>query len=666
MFSCFVPKARHADVVKAAPDVSTQSGSHGLVTWTPEESDTPHLQSERKLFSRALQQSPRPASGQSGSSVYVRQLLKSGLLRSQLARLLKEHWRSPLGEEQITQSIRDEGYETTLWGLIQEFQKKQLWDISFWQSQYHLFVTWSPCKKHPWDRLQTADEFIMLEIGLSAAGNKPVVLLAGKQIEKFSFSDGVLKTQEPVLWTMPDGHMLAVHLQLAFSCFQGYPGAAPSKLSYLGLQCHGLLWPADSLNTPQQWPVSPPLISGKVNAALRRTAQEPGANDSLGTFAGTYAIYELEKDGTCCSAPHLDITISKEPSGEVKVRCGGAVVDKWDFSINNVLTWSRSTGVAWLQLIVVPEGPILLGNINNAGKGLTAYGEPKAQASRISPSGRVDTAVGSILAANLATTSTLLCLQTLKEAHRRWHTKADLVKAASSQASANYIIRMLDLLEEVNEAASTAASVFGEEGALSLDIASQVTAAGATKAAQSYFQASKAAADQASSAAAAARKVANYDPMDSTKLAVTAAWRAYEAALAGQSAEASAQEAEEAGRRAGTAAARKLSTHAVQAYNQARKAASMAADAEAKAASVALQAMEKCLATYADKKLYLKLKATAEASDIAAKASAAAQAAKEAWEVNTRVSRAAAVCAAKEANEYSQQAHKLLRTAEDR
>lgn len=52
---------------------------------------------------------------------------------------------------------------------------------------------------------------------------------------------------------------------------------------------------------------------------------------------------------------------------------------------------------------------------------------------------------------------------------------------------------------------------------------------------------------------------------------------------------------------------------------QARQAAQQAAVAESQAAKAAMEAMEQCLSHYAETKHYLKLKATAEASDIAAK-----------------------------------------------
>lgn len=79
--------------------------------------------------------------------------------------------------------------------LSQEFQQKRLTDISFWRSQYHIFVTWSVCGTHEWDGLQKPHEYIVLEIGLSAKSQEPILLLGGQEIRNFSFSNGVLRTR---------------------------------------------------------------------------------------------------------------------------------------------------------------------------------------------------------------------------------------------------------------------------------------------------------------------------------------------------------------------------------------------------------------------------------------------------------------------------------------
>ena len=54
-----------------------------------------------------------------------------------------------------------------------------------------------------------------------------------------------------------------MNLQLQFSAFFGY-GDADRQPGYLGLQCHGILWPVMDSELPHYWPIAPPVISGKV------------------------------------------------------------------------------------------------------------------------------------------------------------------------------------------------------------------------------------------------------------------------------------------------------------------------------------------------------------------------------------------------------------------
>lgn len=56
-------------------------------------------------------------------------------------------------------------------------------------------------------------------------------------------------------------HQVNLHLQ--FSVFSGY-GEAGFLSSYLGVQAHGILWPAPGTTTPAIWPVTPPVVSAKV------------------------------------------------------------------------------------------------------------------------------------------------------------------------------------------------------------------------------------------------------------------------------------------------------------------------------------------------------------------------------------------------------------------
>ena len=46
----------------------------------------------------------------------------------------------------------------------------------------------------------------------------------------------------PIEWETPNSQIARVNLQLQFSAFFGY-GQADAQPGYLGLQCHGLLWP---------------------------------------------------------------------------------------------------------------------------------------------------------------------------------------------------------------------------------------------------------------------------------------------------------------------------------------------------------------------------------------------------------------------------------------
>ena len=57
-----------------------------------------------------------------------------------------------------------------------------------------------------------------------------------------------------------------MNLQLQFSAFFGY-GQVDAEPGYLGLQCHGILWPVMDSDLPHYWPIAPPVISGKVRSA---------------------------------------------------------------------------------------------------------------------------------------------------------------------------------------------------------------------------------------------------------------------------------------------------------------------------------------------------------------------------------------------------------------
>ncbi len=65
---------------------------------------------------------------------------------------------------------------------------------------------------------------------------------------------------------MPTGKPAMVNLELQLSAFFGYGKAADD--AYLGLQCHGVLWPAVTAEAPVHWPIAPPIVSGKVRRVV--------------------------------------------------------------------------------------------------------------------------------------------------------------------------------------------------------------------------------------------------------------------------------------------------------------------------------------------------------------------------------------------------------------
>jgi hypothetical protein len=48
-----------------------------------------------------------------------------------------------------------------------------------------------------------------------------VVLLDGKQVSEFTFSNGVFRTTSPIAWNTPTGETTSVNLHLQFSAFAG-------------------------------------------------------------------------------------------------------------------------------------------------------------------------------------------------------------------------------------------------------------------------------------------------------------------------------------------------------------------------------------------------------------------------------------------------------------
>ena len=78
--------------------------------------------------------------------------------------------------------------------------------------------------------------------------------------------------RSPVEWETPNGQIAHVNLELRFSAFHGY-GGPEAEAGYLGLQCHGVLWPSPEAELPHYWPIAPPIVSGKARSWVNLTEQ---------------------------------------------------------------------------------------------------------------------------------------------------------------------------------------------------------------------------------------------------------------------------------------------------------------------------------------------------------------------------------------------------------
>ena len=65
---------------------------------------------------------------------------------------------------------------------------------------------------------------------------------------------------KPIEWETPSGEKAQVNLQLQFSAFFGY-GQVDAEPGYLGLQCHGILWPVMDSDLP-------PLLAHRTSCHL--------------------------------------------------------------------------------------------------------------------------------------------------------------------------------------------------------------------------------------------------------------------------------------------------------------------------------------------------------------------------------------------------------------
>ena len=78
--------------------------------------------------------------------------------------------------------------------------------------------------------------------------------------------------RSPIEWETPTGKSATVNLELQLSAFFGYGKVAED--AYLGLQCHGVLWPAVTAEAPVHWPIAPPIVSGKARPPTHRVKHQ--------------------------------------------------------------------------------------------------------------------------------------------------------------------------------------------------------------------------------------------------------------------------------------------------------------------------------------------------------------------------------------------------------
>jgi hypothetical protein len=570
--------------------------------------------------------------------------------------------------------MRDEGYDCPPSAVVAALDAARAGDLLFWAGRYALFVQWSADGSHPWDA--AAATSVDLEIGVApGGGSTPLVLLAGAPLAGATFSNGVLKAAHPVAWATPDGATVPVRLELQLASFFGY-GSRDAAPSYYGLQCHGVLWPADAGSAPAAWPIAPPLVSGKVNIATRAAAVRPGACDALAAFAGAYAVHALPDAAGGAPAPLADVVIEAgHGAADPTITVGGQTVPDWSFDGNNVLTWEGGAGCsAWLQFLATGGGPVFAGNLFAAGAppppaGFNAFGELRGAPSRLPPDGRVSGALGRPVVASAAAAGALLAGGLLRCAATAWGDLRDGAAAedvlVAHDAMLHAMRRDFEALDRLHEVGGTAAAAFGGACLASppvLDLRAVEAAAAAAAEAADHADAARVAADAAAGALPAAEAAeAAKAAVDATSKAAVSAWRASQAAASAAAAEAAAIVACDAAgvtRAAGGAAA---AFAAGRAFNAARAAAGEAATAAASAAAAALRAVEEGIATYAAQRDYLKLKDVAEASDVAGRALEAARAAAAGWAANTADARAAAVEAARGAAEAAEGCHRLLR-----
>ncbi|CAL8470616.1 g10158 [Coccomyxa elongata] len=673
--SCFTPKPAHSGAPMAQLRVVDSSPYKIVDSVVEKKDDVAHKASTIQTTKRSGRASLQPA------QALVRKLNESAEKRSVLASLLKEHCLVEGGDSNVSQWLKDEGINAPIGSVLKALEEAQSKDLIFWASRYHLFVTWSPDRSHPWDSLPAAGQYSTLEIGVErGTTDKLVVLLDGKAINDYTMHNSVLKTTAPIEWETPSGQMAKVNLQLQFSSFFGYAAADAADSGYLGLQCHGCLWPVNDVDLPHYWPIAPPIVSGKVNTAGRDAAVSPGNSDSLAAFAGTYATHLLPAHDGAQVTAGAEIAITVNSQGLPEVAVGGRDLSFWTFDANNVLAWADEAGyTAWLQFTVLPGGPVFMGTLHPSGQDAAAsdagtfsvFGELLSQPSRLAPNAAVDATVGQMVAMGLATSATVLCTSLLRSASKCWALLRSGMGAEDVLMEEETMLqgmrRNFELLERVHAAHKAALAAFpaatgGAAAAKEMAPAAAEAAIAAESEAADHAQAARVSADAVAAAVTLTNDcIKDGNAVEATSKAAASAWRSSQAASAAAHAEESALLAAKKAAEANTSAARAAAVSAAQSYNLARESALAAAHAEAAAASNALKTVETGINYYAARKEYIKLKDIAEASDVAGKALKFAKEAVEGFEQSTAASREAALDATRQAADFSQLAHKLMR-----
>ncbi|CAL8470611.1 g10153 [Coccomyxa elongata] len=627
---------------------------------------------KEETHNEAVPHKTHKSTGGSQAHAFVRHLIHKADARSQLEQLLHENYLVSGGDENIKCFFREQGFNTGISNVIKALEHDKANDLMFWASSYNLFVTWSVNGQHPWDNVANASKpAATLEIGSLRGTNKTVVLINGQEIKDYTFASGIFRTTTPVVFDCPTGAAVPVNLELQMSSFSGYESAETS--TYLGTQCHGVMWPETSA-LPAAWPIAPPIVSGKVNIASRDAAAIPAAIDNLAEFSGVYAtVFLPAADG---QAPRpVELTISSSKSGRPVVALNGNKVSGWTFDANNVLSFEHQAGYsAWLQFTVLPGGPLFIGTVvPSSAEGYVSnvefqvFGEPKGQASRALPDGSMDNTMGQLAGVGMGAASAILFAHLLKGAALIWE---ELRKGASPDVIATEQDELLAgmeaafrALKRLQKAADAFQAAFPLETDIkTMDPAASAEAVAAAATAANIALAGRLASEQVESAVAAAEDgFKDGNTLEATAKAAVAAWRSAQAGEAAGKAEAVALNAAQLSRAAHTKAALAAAISASQAYNQAKNMAIEAAKAQMRAANASLKAVEDGIQLHANNRDYGKLKETAEASGLAAKAVMSAQLAVEGWTANTIDSRAAAIEASKDASEASQLCHKFMR-----